>query len=76
MYFMIYRHKTRQQIGQLAKETGSKLKAASDHDHNKPANVGPLQPRTHFDRLDGIRSWDQYTRYSLLVGFFSCSGLP
>jgi len=32
-------HKTRQQIGQLAKETGSKLKAASDHDHNKPANA-------------------------------------
>lgn len=31
-------HKTRLHIGQLAKETGSKLKAASDHDHNKPAH--------------------------------------
>lgn len=31
-------HKTRQHIGQLAKETGSKLKAASDHDHNRPVH--------------------------------------
>jgi len=29
-------HKTRLHIGQLAKETGSKLKTASDHDHNRP----------------------------------------
>lgn len=33
------RHKTRQHIGQLAKETAAKLKSASDHDHNKPATV-------------------------------------
>jgi syntaxin 7 len=27
-------HKTRQHIGQLAKETGAKLKSASERDHN------------------------------------------
>lgn len=31
-------HKTRQHIGQLAKETGSKLKAAIDQDHSRPVH--------------------------------------
>ncbi|XP_024377265.1 syntaxin-22 [Physcomitrium patens] len=31
-------HKTRQHIGQLAKETGAKLKTASEHDHNRPVH--------------------------------------